>query len=243
MNGETLLDFFHKPPFVFIDDKDNTPQSINKIITEWEQGYEEALGKELIVAEPDDLFFSNESMNSKLESCEVINIGKLSVTSPGYHTYNITEQIAGGGNLNSMQTVLDELNEKDFHIYLLSPNQGQAERLKHLTSDLPVHGVLIGRLSSGFISHDDKTALLTDHQIFNRFSRSHMPRKYRGGVSISNFEALNRGDFIVHQEYGVGTFFGIKRVKVKNIEVGLWSSNCSRHHWWSLSIQGLLCAW
>ncbi|MFC1585068.1 transcription-repair coupling factor [Fibrobacterota bacterium] len=213
----SLLEFMGASPFIVMDGKDSLSRDIQEFMDAMDRGYEQACEREFLAAAPSELFFSRRDIETMLENCHTLYLGELAAEAPGYSSFHISEQTRGGGNLNSIQHVLDELRRRDFRIYISSPNQGQAERLKRLTRDLPVSDIIVGGLSSGFISHKDQVALFTDHQIFNRFSRGTAPRKFRGGgVSIPNFEALNRNDFVVHQEYGIGTFLGIKRIKIED---------------------------
>src|SRR6185295_12936094 len=90
-------------------------------------------------------------------------------------------------------------------------------RLRKLTAEMSVTGVAVGHLCFGFVSRGDRVAVFTYHQIFNRFSRKVKRRRNKGGgVSIQNFEALTRGDFVVHEDYGVGKFIGVKRIEARS---------------------------
>jgi transcription-repair coupling factor (superfamily II helicase) len=212
-----LTDFMQNPPLIVLDQKEELAGKVQNLVGNMENGFHEAYDKGRFVASPAELMVSPRALDECMEMHMTIFIGKLEIDAPGYHAFNFTGQTSGGGNLNSIMGVFQELRDKEYQILLMSPNPGQAERLQRLTQDSPVTEVLVGNIASGFISHDDRVALFTDHQIFNRFSRSMLPRKHRGGgVAIPNFEALNRGDLIVHQEYGIGRYLGIKRVRIED---------------------------
>ncbi len=73
-------------------------------------------------------------------------------------------------------------------------------------------------LHEGFIDHDRKVCLFTDHQIFDRFHkytlRSDRARSGKLALSLKELSAIEPGDFIVHVDHGVGKFAGLLRTDV-----------------------------
>jgi transcription-repair coupling factor (superfamily II helicase) len=219
----TLLDYMSPKTKVLIDEE-------KPLAPFWEQwgedaqgAYDQAKGKGFFVAPPQELFVSLSHLENILQKRTVFRLSPLQAEGAQFAQFKTQVQTAGNGNLASIQDTLEQLREQDYKVYLLSPNQGQGERLKKLTQDLPVEDVLIGHLSQGFISETDRVAVFTDHQIFNKYSRQQSQGRFKkfakGGVAIPNFEALSRGDTVVHQDYGIGEFVGIKRVTVENHQV------------------------
>ncbi len=218
-NESSLLDYIEGDPCIILSDKNSLGAHLEKSFTTFQQHYQSALEKGFIVAPPEKILFSLQELEKLFQTHTTYQTLRKPVEGPGHFLFDIEEQTNGGGNLNSIQSVLDDLQQKDYQVYILSPNQGQAERLKSLCKELPVTDVLIGQISKGFISHQDKVALFTDHQIFNRYNRSNFSRKHRGGVSIPDFDALTRNDVVVHQDYGIGQYLGIKRIQIQNYSV------------------------
>lgn len=62
-------------------------------------------------------------------------------------------------------------------------------------------------------------AVLTDHQIFNRYHRARLKRKrVAGGISLKELRDLNIGDYVVHVDHGIGVFEGFKQITVRDIQ-------------------------
>ncbi len=212
--GYSLLDFLGQETRVVIGDDDNLASGVEKVWEAARAGFGQAVENRKWVNTPEELFFSRADLDRLFSNRAVLRVGRLSWEGPDCHTLDMEEQARGGGGLAQIESVLADLDRGGVRVYLLSPGEGQAERLRKLAADLPVRGVAVGHLARGFVSRDDGVALFTDHQIFNRFSRKVKRRKHKGGgVSIQNFEALSRGDFVVHQDYGVGRFVGVKRIR------------------------------
>ncbi len=78
--------------------------------------------------------------------------------------------------------------------------------------------IVTAPFSGGFVYPQEKIALYTDHEIFDR---SHRPRigkrrKSRAGISLRALKELQPGDFVVHIDYGVGVFVGMKKISVRD---------------------------
>lgn len=81
------------------------------------------------------------------------------------------------------------------------------------------YSLLIESLHEGFIYPDSGLCVYTDHQIFNRYYRPKVKRrKHQGGISFKELKDLNIGDFVVHVDYGIGTFAGFKNILVKETQ-------------------------
>ncbi|MFR9640625.1 MAG: transcription-repair coupling factor [Rikenellaceae bacterium] len=108
--------------------------------------------------------------------------------------------------------------DRGFTTYILSENYSQIERLEnifHQTGyrDLKLNPLHI-TLHEGFVDHDLKLCLYTDHQIFERYQRY----KIRGEIkrdeqmSIAELNELKVGDYVVHYDHGVGKFAGLVKI-------------------------------
>ena len=74
-------------------------------------------------------------------------------------------------------------------------------------------------LHSGFIYPSAKIAIFTEHEIFGRLKRrGTIKRKKFKGFTQKELQQLVRGDFVVHQDYGIGRFAGLQKIKVRGVE-------------------------
>jgi transcription-repair coupling factor (superfamily II helicase) len=77
--------------------------------------------------------------------------------------------------------------------------------------------IVTGSLHSGFII--GKHAIFTEHGIFGRARTSGSGRRRRfRGISQRELLQLKKGDFVVHEDQGIGTFAGLTRIKVGEVE-------------------------
>ncbi|MGD0035865.1 MAG: transcription-repair coupling factor [Bacteroidota bacterium] len=74
-------------------------------------------------------------------------------------------------------------------------------------------------LHSGFIYPLANIVIFTEHEIFGRLKRrGTTKRKMFKGFTQKELQQLKRGDFVVHQDYGIGRFTGLQKIKVRGVE-------------------------
>jgi len=128
-------------------------------------------------------------------------------------------------NYEILYKILMEYSDNNYDVVLTSENELQTTRLKELLSEFKVElADLIdtGRLKletlpikEGFIHNENKLLLLTDYQIFNKPYRTKLPEKKKYKKSKSKaFASIKRGDFVVHETYGIGKYAGLETISI-----------------------------
>ncbi len=70
-------------------------------------------------------------------------------------------------------------------------------------------------IREGFINRQDKIAVFTDYQIFNKPYRTKLPQKLAKKTSKSRkLDAIRPGDFVVHEDFGIGKFAGLEEIMI-----------------------------
>jgi len=116
-------------------------------------------------------------------------------------------------NLDAFRARLSYLNEENYSVFICADSGIQLDRLQVLFEGFKFETVRLS-LSSGFIDHKNKLAVLTDHQIFGRNrKRSIIPRVFpiKPAAHVSAFED---GDVVVHLDYGIGKYLGTQHILV-----------------------------
>ena len=152
----------------------------------------------------------------KAESVNNLNLHELNFVSksqPAFHS-----------NIKLLYANLKELKEQKYNIYVSASDDYQSKRFKELIDDIDENEELkdIKYLESsvhdGFILPDDKIAVYTEHQIFERYYRIAKRKKKFAGITFKELSKVNNGDFMVHQDFGIGKYAGLRKVKVGGVE-------------------------
>ena len=128
-------------------------------------------------------------------------------------------------NYQILFNTLKDFTEKSFNVIITSENELQTKRLSELLSDLsPELDELVesGKIKietlaikEGFINRKEKILLLTDYQIFNKPYRTKISsaKKHKKSKAKS-FASIKRGDYVVHEDYGIGQYAGLQTIKI-----------------------------
>jgi transcription-repair coupling factor (superfamily II helicase) len=86
--------------------------------------------------------------------------------------------------------------------------------------DRSVHAFLVlGDVSSGYVLEDAPLAVLSEEQIFGqRMKRRRRRATAPKGQTVSDLKDLVAGDFVVHADYGIGLYQGMKRLSVNGVD-------------------------
>src|SRR5437762_2138224 len=120
-------------------------------------------------------------------------------------------------SMERLKAHLAELGANDMRAVILCDNPGQRDRLFELLGDTGAT-LGVGLISAGFTLKGAALAILTDHEIFARYRRRRRRLKRSGGLSIAELSALKLGDYVVHEDHGVGVYRGMKRLTLNGQE-------------------------
>jgi len=126
------------------------------------------------------------------------------------------------GNLSLVVDRLKKYEHRGLEPYIYSEYAESANRLEDIFLDqgLPEGAVRFvqGVLHGGFVHEASRLAVLTEPEIFGRRRRRRIRTRFKNVVPIPGVEALKRGDFVVHVDYGIGRFMGLEKIKVQGRE-------------------------
>jgi transcription-repair coupling factor (superfamily II helicase) len=131
---------------------------------------------------------------------------------------------------------LRDWQRKSLAVFIVSHTTGQAERLRDLLSNYEMDSylerektlseamaqpereitLLAGPLSSGFQNFQEGWVLLTEEEIFGERRRLR-ERKVKKAPTPLSFSELRENDFIVHVDYGIGLYRGLKHLRIGDV--------------------------
>jgi transcription-repair coupling factor (superfamily II helicase) len=117
-----------------------------------------------------------------------------------------------------ISTFIEDIQNKKFgkkQIYISAKSEIQIDRLNHIISGygdkIPDINIVLTPLDTGF--ETGKLLLVTEKDLFGKSSRGSKIQKSTTQV-IQSFTDLKSGDYVVHINYGIGQFKGLRRMEV-----------------------------
>ena len=141
----------------------------------------------------------------------------------------LNEAPAINSNFELLFNIIKEYSAKQNQVIVTVENELQAKRMNALLSDfreelaaLIENGnvkILTLAINKGFISKKDKLVILSDYQIFNKPYRTKISSKAKTSKSrAKDFANIKRGDFVVHENFGIGEYAGLQTINIGQVE-------------------------
>lgn len=219
-----VLEYFNaNNSTIFIEDTEYILDLLNKRYEKANEIFSNYTG-EIAQLEPSKLFSNAVDLKNILENSICIEYGIKNKLSQNYISFNQIEQPNFNKNFDLLIAHLKENKTKGYQNYFLTDNTKQAQRFISIFNDIlakehRTYESLITylplNLHNGFIDHDEKIAVFTDHQIFERYHRfklKEIKHKSAEAFTIKELLMLNPGDYVTHIDHGIGRFAGLQKI-------------------------------
>jgi len=219
-NRDSFFNFVSSKSTIWINSFETAKFKIGKGFEKAEYAFNK-LNSELQRLSPKQLYVTTEEFENALLEHKLVEFNsknyfesKLTIN---FHT---SPQPTFNKKFDLLAQNLKENIEAGYSNYIFSDNPTQIERLEDIFNDIeteaeftPIHT----SIRQGFIDNDLKIICYTDHQIFERYHKFRLKEGYKKAketVSLKEIYGLQKGDFIVHIDHGVGTFSGMEKIDV-----------------------------
>ena len=152
-----------------------------------------------------------------LKNFQKISLGKdIEGTTLSFHT---EPQVAFNKNFDLIIVDLQKKEEAQYRGIIVSENEKQIERLKNIFEDKNVNidfALVENNIHAGFVNHDKRFFVYTDHQIFERYHKYKLQTSFskEAAITLKELNDLKAGDYVVHQDHGIGKFVGLQTIEV-----------------------------
>lgn len=131
--------------------------------------------------------------------------------------FNTSPQPAFNKNFELLAADIRSRRADGYDVCIMSENRSQIERLRNIFSSYDlVLNYMEFTIQEGFIDHDGKKCLYTDHQIFDRYRRIRLKRTVERSerLTMNDINSFKEGDYIVHIDHGIGRFGGLVKNRI-----------------------------
>ncbi len=146
--------------------------------------------------------------------------------------FNAVSVPSYNGAIKELIKDLENYHREGYRVMVLSASRTRARRI---ADDITREGIaafysdnrertlkpgeimtFAGTLKKGFVYRNLKFAMLSDSDIFGRERKRRKGKKYSGS-KITDYNDLKVGDYVVHEEYGIGIYRGIEKISQDKI--------------------------
>ena len=162
---------------------------------------------------------SMDEIFSQMAAYVKMTLVKLPLTSNrGEHVFHVKSEDTFSHDIRTIASDLKNIMDANTRTVVFCNNAAEKQRFQEIIHDTPIENDMrlelrIGHLWRGFQFSDINVAVLTDHEIFHRYSHRREPKKPIHARAIDSFLDLKKGDYVVHLAHGIGRFLGMETLE------------------------------
>lgn len=239
-NVSSFFDYFKgEDVCVYLDEPARCIEKGEAVEYEFRESMVSRLEKGYILPGQMEVLFSLPVLLKKLSELPLLLMTALDMKVKEFnvrHKYNFQIQAAPSYNNNFSLLAKDilRLKKNGYRVLVLSASGTRAERLcqdlqdyeipafysRDLSHELLPGEVMIGKgtLRKGFDYPNLRFVVMTEGDIFGGVKKKRKKRVKRyEGAAIHSFNDLKIGDYVVHENHGLGIYEGIEKIEVDHI--------------------------
>lgn len=227
----SILDYL-KDFIIIIDEPNRVRQRYDNIELEFQEQFKGLLGSNEVLPEQYGTFFTYDQLLTKFKNSKCISFNTLLKSSADFKPDAIISFVSRSmhpfhGKLDLLMDELQLWKSKKYKVIILSGTEEKGRRLVQSLIDQNIaaiykssldmelqdgHIVVIpGTLNSGFEFPSIRYAVISDREVFTAPKKEGPKKK---GRLIKVFTDLKVGDFVVHENHGIGQYVGIEKLTV-----------------------------
>jgi transcription-repair coupling factor (superfamily II helicase) len=215
-------------PLILVSEPDDVSAHGQKVISQAQASYEEALEKGSRVAAPSALMVEWDAAEAWMSAATPLEM--LSVGAEGESRHIACQPATEfSGRVQEWVAEIRRGRERGDTMVFVAHSAGRAERTIELLADYEIFAVPIeraedahaasvlvatGHLSRGFRLPDAALQLWAETDVFEEERKVHERRRSAARTFLSDFRDLKVGDLVVHVDHGIGVFVGLKRIEL-----------------------------
>ncbi|MBQ8814729.1 MAG: transcription-repair coupling factor [Lachnospiraceae bacterium] len=238
---QTLMEYFPENTAVFVDEPVRVIEKAEVTHTEFAESMAQRLEKGYMIPEQAEIMTELPEVFVRMQTGRSVFLSGIEQKMSGLtaaRSYSLTVK-----NANTYQNGFDLLiqdlkrwKKNGFRIVLLCPSRTRAERmarelqeyelLSYYTEDEDKEVqpgeicVMYGNLHRGFEYPLIKFVVIAESDLFGKERKKRKRKKYGkdgSGQKIKDFTDLNIGDYVIHENHGLGIYRGIEKIEVDHI--------------------------
>ena len=229
--------FINRDTIVFVDEAARIEEKGEVSTKEFEESMKGRLEKGYILPKQLKSFRSHNEVFGKINHMNTIaisvmdyNIKQLDVKKKAM--LNVKTVNSYNNNFEELISDLKLYKKNGYKVVYVSTSKTRAGRLvkdlveeglnvfesDDISRELKPREVMIvhGSLRKGFEYPFVKYVMISDTDVFGETKKKKKTNKYTGS-KISGFNDLNVGDYVVHENHGLGVYKGIEKIEVDNV--------------------------
>ena len=237
---ESLFDYFPEEETLFlVDEPVHVEERAGAVALEFRESMSHRLEKGYLLPTQTDVIYPYEELVGKLAGKRTVLLSMMDYKAKGWGVKEkadlmVTTVSSYQHNFEMLVKDLTNWKNKGYRVILFSGSVSRAKRLSEDLRgyDLPCYFnddwdrelksgeimVAHGNLHRGFTYPLLQFAMVSESDIFGeKHVRKKKKKTHYEGKSIQNFTELSVGDYVIHENHGIGIYQGIEKIEVDRV--------------------------
>ncbi|HDP70212.1 MAG TPA: transcription-repair coupling factor [Actinobacteria bacterium] len=226
---KNFLDYFPSDGLVILDDEKKLESEAASFYEKQLSYLNDSISREEFLNSPESFYLSFEEVKKKLsKSVNLFAVQHPEEKTAAHFISATVEPMLG--KLERLKELLIELKEAGLAAVIAVKDRGRVERLIEILQEWDfdvVHepksiifgkvNVLLADLQEGFYFPDLKIVMITESDIFIKHRKFRQDKQIATTKSIISLSDISVGDYVVHEEHGIGKFMGMTVREIEGI--------------------------
>jgi len=214
----SILEYLPKSSTVWTEDSLYTIGILQQNFEKAEIEFKKMKGSTISYLSPEKIFTNANEFSNQLEDFRMVEFGENNIFKTQFELHSDSRPLTPiNKKFDLLFSELINNQERNYKNIILCSSEEQEKRFNQIleNSEKEIHyTTIVSSLHEGFIDHDNKLAIYTDHQIFDRHHRFKSKTKFtdKQAITLKQLTNLQIGDFVTHIDHGVGEFSGLHKI-------------------------------
>ncbi len=234
----TILEYLSGNTITFLDEPLKIEHQIKSTTFEFNETIKAMMEKGLVIEDTSRLMIDKTDFMTQIVDGKRISLSALIRTKKdniASSTINITGKILHSfhGKLEFLYEDLERWKKNKYRIVILAGTKNRGIELVKILEEKNIHSIYMdelnevmpegqivitqGSLTKGFEYPLIRFVIISDKEIFRQNKKRKSKKTKKSASTIKSFTDLNVGDFIVHQNHGIGRYMGSEKLIVEGI--------------------------
>ena len=235
----SLLDYLPGDDVVcFLDEPSRIAEHAEAVLEEFKQSMTRRLEKGYMLPTQADVIWDYKNAAARIETGKTVLLTLLDQKSKEYHpvqNYHVGMRNVNPSNSSYEMLIKDlkQYRKNQYAILLLAASRTRGQRMAKDLQDYEIPAfytedhtkelqpgevaVTYGNVHRGYEYPLLKFVVITESDIFGSEKKKKKRKKQYSGEKIGSFSDLSIGDYVVHENHGLGIYRGIEKIDVEGV--------------------------
>lgn len=234
----TLFDYIEDNTMIFWDEPQRISQKADSVIKEYEYSIINHITKGYMLPSQAEMIFNYNDILEQSKKYIQITMLTIAQTIKDFSIkdilyFDIKSSSTFEQRIDLLEEDLKKWKQKNYRVLILSGTKTRGEMLQREFFDAGIESVFIedlqrdilkgeivitsGTIQKGFEYQQINFVVVSDKELFGLEKKRRLSKKKRRGSKIESFTDLKIGDYVVHDNYGIGIYNGIEKMLIDGI--------------------------